>query len=113
MSQLYKARDCSRNIEGRLYGALPESKAKELHCDEIELEDDTDPSRVSFVPFIGISPFRYREIFQKGKRKASDGKVLSWLDGEPMPRIDLDIPLYTNTIEIWALAPLLGDLERA
>src|SRR5262249_39290572 len=35
----------------------PKSRAKDLHQNEIEIEKTT-PGRVSFVPFLGISPFR-------------------------------------------------------
>ena len=44
------------------------SRAKELHPDEIEIEQENE-DKVSFIPFMGISPHRYRDIFQKAKRK--------------------------------------------
>lgn len=40
----------------------PKSKAKELHYNEIELEK-TSSTKVSFMPFLGISPYRYRDLF--------------------------------------------------
>lgn len=89
----------------------PKSRAKELHDDEMELESNKDPKRVSFVPFLGISPFRYRNIFQKGRRKDSDGSARKWLQSPPRPMIDIDFPSYTTTGEMWALAPLLGGAE--
>jgi len=46
----------------------PKSKAKDLHANEIEIEKESK-EKVSFVPFLGISPFRYRDISQKEKRK--------------------------------------------
>ena len=87
----------------------PKSKAWELHSDEIELEVISGADKVSFVPFIGISPVRYRELFQKGKRK-SDGAVKPWYHGDPKPMIDVDFPSYPYS-ESWALAPLLGTTE--
>lgn len=87
----------------------PKSRAAELHSDEIEIEADTSCGKVSFVPFIGISPVRYREIFEKGKRKA-DGSARPWYHGEPKPMIDVDFPSYPYA-EAWALAPLLGKTE--
>jgi hypothetical protein len=57
----------------------PKSRAKDLHPDEIEVEAET-PGKVSFVPFMGISPFRYRDIFQKSRRKRDDGSALDWYD---------------------------------
>jgi cytidine deaminase len=66
----------------------PKSKAKDLHQNEIEIEKET-PGRVSFVPFLGISPHRYRDIFQKTiKRKRDDGTAKRWLTEKPIPMID-------------------------
>ncbi|MCA1458854.1 hypothetical protein I6F35_37960 [Bradyrhizobium sp. BRP22] len=42
----------------------PKSRAQELHSNEISIEQET-PDKVSFIPFLGISPFRYRDVFQK------------------------------------------------
>lgn len=66
----------------------PKSRAKELHRDEIEIENQA-PGRVSFVPFLGISPLRYRDIFQKGKRKRADGTAKRWMSEQPRPALDL------------------------
>lgn len=84
----------------------PKSRAKELHPDEVSIESEI-PSRVSFVPFMGISPFRYRDLFQKGKRKARDGKAKDWYCDDMRPMIDMVVPSYPDN-EAWALAPLLG-----
>jgi cytidine deaminase len=67
----------------------PKSRAKDLHQNEIEIEKIT-PGRVSFVPFLGISPFRYRDIFQKGRRKRDDGTATRWVDksDRPVPMLD-------------------------
>jgi deoxycytidylate deaminase len=47
----------------------PKSYAQELHEDSIEVEGNADTKRVNFAPFIGISPYRYRDLFEKGRRK--------------------------------------------
>jgi deoxycytidylate deaminase len=72
----------------------PKSKAKELHENEVELER-LSSERVSFMPFIGISPFRYRDIFEKGRRK-TNGSAIKWISGEPKPMIDLSAPTYID-----------------
>lgn len=72
----------------------PKSKAKEPHENEVELER-LSGERVSFMPFIGISPFRYRDIFEKNRRKA-EGHAIRWISGEPKPMIDLSAPTYTD-----------------
>jgi hypothetical protein len=65
----------------------PKSRAKDLHQNEIEIEKTT-AGRVSFVPFLGISPLRYRDIFQRGKRKRPDGTAKRWLADFERPMID-------------------------
>ncbi len=72
----------------------PKSKAKELHEHEIELEKRST-SRVSYLPFLGISPVRYRDVFQKGRRK-KDGLAFNWMAGEPRPMIDLSAITYVD-----------------
>jgi tRNA(Arg) A34 adenosine deaminase TadA len=68
----------------------PKSKAKDLHQNEIEIENEVD-GRVSFVPFLGISPYRYRDIFQKTvKRKRSDGTAKRWI-------ADVETPIVEST----------------
>lgn len=86
----------------------PKSRAKDLHPDEIEIESESE-TKVGFVPFMGISPSRYRDIFQKGRRKRDDGKSDDWFRGQPAPMIDFILPTYTYS-EDWALAELLGGL---
>jgi cytidine deaminase len=87
----------------------PKSRAKDLHPDEIEIEAEV-PGKVSFVPFMGISPFRYRDIFQKGKRKGDDGIAFDWYNNQQRPLIEVVLPSYTEN-EKWALAPLLGAVK--
>jgi deoxycytidylate deaminase len=87
----------------------PKSRAKDLHPDEIEIEAESD-DKVSFVPFMGISPYRYRDLFQKGKRKKSDGKARDWYLTDMRPMVDMVVPSYTEN-ETWALADLLGDVK--
>lgn len=53
----------------------PKSYAKELHDDSITFLDSEDNKKVLFQPFIGISPRRYRDIFEKKKRKDKVGKA--------------------------------------
>ncbi|WP_321380273.1 anti-phage dCTP deaminase [Rhizobium sp.] len=84
----------------------PKSKAYELYADEIQIEADQDPNRVAFIPFLGISPYRYRDIFQKGKRKTG-GKADKWYSGEPKPMLEIEFPSYSK-VEQWALVPLIG-----
>lgn len=88
----------------------PKSKAKELHKNEIEIEKPST-AKVSFMPFIGISPHRYRDIFQKKTRK-TNGKANKWYrEDEPRPMIDILAPTYTE-LEQFAVANLFGEVKR-
>ncbi len=84
----------------------PKSKAHELHGYELSIESESS-DRVSFVPFIGISPYRYRDIFQKGKRKGSDGIAKSWMENSPKPMLDPGLGTYLDT-EVLELLSLTG-----
>lgn len=86
----------------------PKSKAKELHENEIEIEQEAQ-GRVAFMPFLGISPYRYRDIFQKGRRK-KDGVAVQWYEGVARPMIDVPVPTYVD-LEAWEYSQLLGKFE--
>lgn len=66
----------------------PKSHAKDLHSDSITFSPAETNEKVLFEPFIGISPRRYRDIFEKKRRKDSLGKATPWNAGKPVPRIE-------------------------
>ena len=80
----------------------PKSLAFDLHSDSLEIEGgdrgryDRYPS-VSFKHFYGITPRRYRELFERGQRK-KNGSFIEYSDGERECRIDIKYPLY-ETLE--------------
>ena len=66
----------------------PKSYATELHEDSIVVDGKSQYNeKVSFDAFIGISPYRYRDLFEKGKRKHSSGNAIKWIDEKPRPII--------------------------
>jgi deoxycytidylate deaminase len=66
----------------------PKSYAQQLHDDSITFTK-ADQNKVLFEPFLGISPRRYRDIFEKKKRKDDQGKALTWYEGNrPVPMIE-------------------------
>ncbi len=71
----------------------PKSRVKDLHEHEIEIDERTI-GRVCFIPFIGISPSRYRDIFQKGRRKDATGTAKEWMMGSPQPMVEVVFPSY-------------------
>jgi deoxycytidylate deaminase len=80
------------------------SRVSELHSDEIAI------GKVSFVPFMGISPYRYKLIFQKGRRKDGDGTAHEWYQNKKRLRTEVALPTYIMS-EKWALGSLLGQVE--
>lgn len=71
----------------------PKSYAYSLHSDAIEVENTNNPNRVQFEAFIGVSPYRYRDLFEKGKRKYR-GLAQKWNQGEKRPMIEVYFPSY-------------------
>ncbi len=78
----------------------PKSLASDLHPDSIRVEGGArgyfDEYRsVDFVHFHGITPRRYRELFERGGRKR-DGKFQEYRDGKKRPFINLIAPFYAE-----------------
>lgn len=77
----------------------PKSHAGGLHSDSITFSSSEKKSKVLFEPFLGISPRRYRDIFQKGKRKEGNGVARPWYEGEPAPMVADRSPAYLENEE--------------
>lgn len=95
----------------------PKSLSSALHEDSIEVEPNregnTVRNRVSFEPFVGLSPSLYTTMFQMpDKRKSSDGKILKVEREKISPRrINKDFYqiLVLETGEILEFNNLLSD----
>lgn len=72
----------------------PKSYATELHRDSIVVDPVETSEKVVFRPFIGISPYRYRDLFEKGKRKYSGGSAQKWNRGARRPMVEVYFPSY-------------------
>ena len=79
----------------------PKSLATDLHSDSIVVEGG-DRGRyqhfpaVEFAHFYGVTPRRYREIFERSKRKDDDGVFMPYKDATPCPIIDIKYPFYAE-----------------
>jgi hypothetical protein len=51
---------------------------------------------VDFEHFYGISPRRYRELFERSGRKDHAGVFQEWKNGLKQPIIDLKFPFYMS-----------------
>lgn len=76
----------------------PKSYAEQLHRDSIILDaGNYSGSKTQFSPFIGISPFRFKELFERGKRKDSSGHYSEFAEGRPKPVVRYTIATYLET----------------
>ncbi len=79
----------------------PKSLASDLHSDSIAVEGSDRgnyqhfPS-VEFEHFYGVTPRRYRDIFERKKRKDQAGHFLPYLESPPSPNIDVKFPFYAE-----------------
>jgi deoxycytidylate deaminase len=76
----------------------PKSLAADLHSDSISIDgnDRGEYSKfpaVKFEHFFGITPRRYRELFERNSRKI-DGKFAEYPKNRPTIFIDLKLPFY-------------------
>jgi hypothetical protein len=89
----FPCHECARNIIAagiaRVVYIEPYAKslAVELHPNAIQLDSDADPSKIPFVPFLGIAPKNYSNIFGMPDRKAKDGRVIDWDAAKANPRV--------------------------
>jgi len=72
----------------------PKSYAEQLHHDAIVVGKSNVKDKVAFEPFIGISPYRYGELFQGGRRKGKDGEYVEWKEQEARPIVKFTIATY-------------------
>jgi len=75
---------------------FPKSYAEQLHGDAIIVGRSDDTKKVVFEPFIGISPYRYRDLFARDRRKTDDGAFKPWINDEPQPTIRLTVATYVQ-----------------
>jgi hypothetical protein len=77
----------------------PKSHAYDLHSDSLRIEGDFTAEhekypKTDFIHFAGVSPRRYRDLFERGKRKDKNGKFREWMKVPPQPFFDLKLPIW-------------------
>lgn len=76
----------------------PKSLAYDLHSDSIDIEGGDRGAYsarpgVRFTHFYGVTPRRYRELFERSSRK-KNGLFERYINSNPMPNIDMKFPFY-------------------
>ncbi len=95
----------------------PKSLASDLHSNSIAVEGGDRGQfqkfpAVEFEHFYGVSPRRYREIFEQFKRKSDDdGKLQKYKDNEPRPIIDIKYPFYAN-LEAYLVDTAMSEIRK-
>lgn len=79
----------------------PKSKAESLF-EDIIVPNAPDGRTVSIEHFSGISPRRYRDIFEKTERQNSEGEVQKWYKDRSEPRLG-NIAVGGNARELFAI----------
>jgi deoxycytidylate deaminase len=77
----------------------PKSLASELHADSISIDGHTrgdyyEFPHTIFRHFFGVPPRRYRDLFERQKRKAKDGKFQPWKNGCRQLIVEVKVPIY-------------------
>jgi cytidine deaminase len=88
----------------------PKSYAIKLHSDSITL-NKTQAEKVVFRPFMGIAPSRYRDLFEKGKRKSSRGEAQKW-ESDPKRPLIQDLFPATEKAEQWVIVRLAELIKK-
>ena len=89
----------------------PKSRASDLHDDALTFEEEVkgdDNPKIPFVPFVGIAPRRYIDLFSLDlstgtpkKRKTSDGKMTQWnRTVDAVPRVSMLATSYLEREEM-------------
>lgn len=110
----FPCHNCAKHIVASGIGRVvfvepyPKSRAPSSHTDSIVVGLPTS-TMVSFEHFEGVSPKRYRDIFQKGKRR-KDSVIQNWYEGEPRPRMHQRDNLHVQK-EAFAVSSTLKKLE--
>ncbi|NPC52574.1 cytidine deaminase [Corallococcus sp. AB032C] len=97
----------------------PKSHALRLHDDSIALMDGQDvKGRVAFVPFMGVGPRRFFDLFSMQlssgrpvKRKNKEGRKIEWASTKVSPRMPL-LPYAYVQLERLAADELLQVIQR-
>lgn len=74
------------------------SLAAELYPDSISVDGDQNKDRhIPFVPFVGIAPRQYMDLFGNDKRKNSDGTIVAFSAKNALPKFTQEPSVYIES----------------
>ncbi len=92
----------------------PKSLVSELFRDSISVDaDEQGDHRIQFVPFVGIAPSIYSQLFKcttSKKRKQKDGKIQKWSASSSFPH--LSVSYSAKAARVAETAMIEGFIER-
>jgi cytidine deaminase len=96
-STTFPCHECARHIVAAglekvvFIEPYPKSRVAVMFDDSI-IVDGTDGKRVPFVPYIGVAPGMYLQVFRAPRRKNEDGSLVDWdaVREEQVPRMTSD-----------------------
>jgi deoxycytidylate deaminase len=125
----FPCHNCARHIIGAGIDKViyiepyPKSRAGDLHNDSISLENEArsatlSEKKVKFVPFVGISPRKYAEIFtvnpmygkEVDRKRKGSGEAINWQRNRSSSRLTM-VPLSYIERESFAAAKLADRIE--
>ncbi len=106
-STTFPCHECARHIVAAgikmvyYIEPYPKSLVNELYPDSIRIEGEENKEFVSFVPFVGVAPRRYQDVFKLGDldRKALLQHAHDWKSGVATPRLG-EYPSRTQKINM-------------
>jgi deoxycytidylate deaminase len=72
----------------------PKSYAEQLLSSIVVVAGKYSGDKIQFSPFIGVAPFRFRELFERGRRKNGVGNFEEWAEGRPRPVVKYTVATY-------------------
>jgi len=118
-STTFPCHECARHIVAagikKVYYIVPYPKSlvNELYPDSIRIEGDECGGFVSFVPFVGVAPRRYQDVFRVGDvdRKAFVAYAHDWKPEVANPRLG-EYPSRTQKINMAAEEAALDEFSK-
>jgi len=82
-STTFPCHECARHIvaagltKAVFIDPYPKSRVGEMFDDSIAV-DEEDGKRIPFLPYVGVSPRMYLQLFRAPKRRNPDGTLVNW-----------------------------------